>query len=95
MYTYVFLAFCFDADVLTFFVDKFKRREYLAPDIASVLRPTSNVTVRPLKPGSSGAKEVRGSVECLSKDTNSRSAEEGTLQRPEKAKEPRRKEKVP
>ncbi|XP_022883483.1 axoneme-associated protein mst101(2)-like [Olea europaea var. sylvestris] len=40
--------------------DKFKKREYPAPDMASILKATSTAKARPLKPGSSGAKEVRG-----------------------------------
>ncbi|XP_022883648.1 uncharacterized protein LOC111400466 [Olea europaea var. sylvestris] len=48
--------------------DKFKIREYPAPDMASILRATSTVEARPLKLGSSGAKEVWGRVEHLSKD---------------------------
>ncbi|XP_022863357.1 uncharacterized protein LOC111383478 [Olea europaea var. sylvestris] len=74
--------------------DKFKKREYPAPDMASILKATSTVKARPLKPGSSGAKEVRGRVERLSKDCTPRALEEASTQRPEKPKEPRGKEKV-
>ncbi|XP_022865629.1 caldesmon-like [Olea europaea var. sylvestris] len=74
--------------------DKFKKREYPAPDMASILKATSTAKARPLKPGSSGAKEVRGKVERLSKDCTPRASEEATPQRPEKPKEPRGKEKV-
>ncbi|XP_022881033.1 axoneme-associated protein mst101(2)-like [Olea europaea var. sylvestris] len=73
----------------------FKAEEGIpAPDMASILKATSTVKARPLKSGSSGAKEVRGRVEHLSKDSTSRASEEGT-QRQEKPKEPRGKEKVP
>ncbi|XP_022856961.1 uncharacterized protein LOC111378026 [Olea europaea var. sylvestris] len=74
--------------------DKFKKREYPAPDMASILKATSTAKARPLKPGSSGAKEVRGRVERLSKDCTPRASEEASTQRPEKPKEPRGKEKV-
>ncbi|XP_022863888.1 axoneme-associated protein mst101(2)-like [Olea europaea var. sylvestris] len=74
--------------------DKFKKREYPAPDMASILKAISTAKARPLKPGSSGAKEVRGRVERLSKDCTPRASEEATTQRPEKPKEPRDKEKV-
>ncbi|XP_022852184.1 axoneme-associated protein mst101(2)-like [Olea europaea var. sylvestris] len=66
-----------------------------APDMASILKATSTVKARPLKPGSSGAKEVRGRVERLSKDCTPRASKEATPQRSEKPKEPRGKEKVP
>ncbi|XP_022876812.1 uncharacterized protein LOC111395018 [Olea europaea var. sylvestris] len=75
--------------------DKFKRKEYPVSDMASILKATSTVKVRPLKPVSSGAKEVQGRVERLSKDSTSWASKEGTPQRPEKSKEPRGKEKVP
>ncbi|XP_022865182.1 axoneme-associated protein mst101(2)-like [Olea europaea var. sylvestris] len=74
--------------------DKFKKREYPAPDMASILKATSTAKARPLKLGSSGAKEVRGRVERLSKDCTPRASEEATTQRPKKPKEPRGKEKV-
>ncbi|XP_022875753.1 uncharacterized protein LOC111394224 [Olea europaea var. sylvestris] len=74
--------------------NKFKKREYPAPDMASILKATSTAKARPLKPGSSGAKEVRGRVEHLSKDCTPRTLEEASTQRPEKPKEPRGKEKV-
>ncbi|XP_022876976.1 axoneme-associated protein mst101(2)-like [Olea europaea var. sylvestris] len=74
--------------------DKFKKREYPAPDMASILKATSTAKARPLKPGSSGAKEVRGRVERLSKDCTPRAMEKASTQRPEKPKEPRGKEKV-
>ncbi|XP_022891756.1 axoneme-associated protein mst101(2)-like [Olea europaea var. sylvestris] len=74
--------------------DKFKKREYPAPDMASILKATSTAKARPLKPGSSGAKEVRSRVEHLSKDCTPRASEEATTQRPEKPEEPRGKEKV-
>lgn len=75
--------------------DKFKMREYLALDMAFILKATSPVKARLLKPGFNGAKEVRGRVERLSKDDSLRAPEEGTPQRLEKAKELRGKEKVP
>ncbi|XP_022866780.1 muscle M-line assembly protein unc-89-like, partial [Olea europaea var. sylvestris] len=74
---------------------KFKRREYPAPDMASILKATSTVKSRPLKPASNGAKEVRGRVERLFKDSTPRASKEGTPQTQEKPKEPRGKEKVP
>ncbi|XP_022858483.1 uncharacterized protein LOC111379357 [Olea europaea var. sylvestris] len=74
--------------------DKLKKREYPVPDMASILKATSTAKARPLKPGSSGAKEVRGRVERLSKDCTPRALEEASTQRPEKPKEPRDKEKV-
>ncbi|XP_022877114.1 uncharacterized protein LOC111395372 [Olea europaea var. sylvestris] len=74
--------------------DKFKKREYPALDMASILKVTSTAKARPLKPGSSGAKEVRGRVERLSKDCTPRASEEASTQRPEKPKEPRGKKKV-
>ncbi|XP_022857163.1 axoneme-associated protein mst101(2)-like [Olea europaea var. sylvestris] len=77
-----------------FKADKFKKREYPAPDMASILKATFTAKARPLKPGSNGAKEVRGRVECLSKDYTPRASEEPTTQRPGKPKEPRGKEKV-
>ncbi|XP_022872741.1 uncharacterized protein LOC111391724 [Olea europaea var. sylvestris] len=67
--------------------DKFKKREYPAPDMASILKATSTAKARPLKPESSGAKEVRGRVERLSKDCTPRAMEEASTQRPEKPKE--------
>ncbi|XP_022889378.1 actin cytoskeleton-regulatory complex protein pan1-like [Olea europaea var. sylvestris] len=74
--------------------DKFKKREYPALDMASILKATSTAKARPLKLGSSGAKKVRGRVERLSKDCTPRASEEATTQRPEKPKELRGKEKV-
>ncbi|XP_022894769.1 axoneme-associated protein mst101(2)-like [Olea europaea var. sylvestris] len=62
--------------------------------MASILKATSTANARPLKPGFSGAKEVRGRVERLSKDCTTRALEEASTQRPEKPKEPRGKEKV-
>ncbi|XP_022871745.1 uncharacterized protein CG45076-like [Olea europaea var. sylvestris] len=79
---------------LTCAADKFKKREYPAPDMASILKATSTAKARPLKPGSSGVKEVRGRVERLSKDCTPRASEEASTKRPEKPKEPRGKEKV-
>ncbi|XP_022873607.1 axoneme-associated protein mst101(2)-like [Olea europaea var. sylvestris] len=90
------LCLCFEIRVFTRLTveDKFKKREYPAPDMASILKATSTAKARPLKPGSSGAKEVRGRVERLSKDCTPRASEEASTQRPEKPKEPRGKEKV-
>lgn len=39
------------------FVDKFKRREYLAPDMATIMKASTAVGARTLKPGS---REARG-----------------------------------
>lgn len=50
-------------------VDKFKRRKYPAHDMATIMKAIAAIGARPLKPGSSGAKEVRGRVERLSKDS--------------------------
>ncbi|XP_022872417.1 uncharacterized protein LOC111391430 [Olea europaea var. sylvestris] len=75
--------------------DKFKKREYPAPDMATILKATTTVKARPLKLGSSGAKEVQDRVERLSKDSTPKASEEGAPQRQEKLKEPRGKEKVP
>ncbi|XP_022841900.1 uncharacterized protein LOC111365575 [Olea europaea var. sylvestris] len=36
------------------------KRKYPTPDMASILKATSTAKARPLKPGSNGAKEVRG-----------------------------------
>ncbi|XP_022891702.1 uncharacterized protein LOC111406522 [Olea europaea var. sylvestris] len=75
--------------------DKFKRKEYPAPDMPTILKATTTSKARALKSGSSGAKEVRGKVECLSKDSTPKAPEEGAFQRQERPKEPRSKEKVP
>ncbi|XP_022846380.1 axoneme-associated protein mst101(2)-like [Olea europaea var. sylvestris] len=75
--------------------DKFKRKNYPAPDMATILKATTTAKARALKPGSSGAKEVRGKVEHLSKDSTPKAPEEGASQRQERPKEPRGKEKVP
>ncbi|XP_022853416.1 uncharacterized protein LOC111374888 [Olea europaea var. sylvestris] len=85
---------CVAVSEYLFKADKFKKREYPAPDMASILKATSTAKARPLKPGSSGAKEVRGRVEHLSKDCTPRASEEASTQRPEKPKELRGKEKV-
>ncbi|XP_022843376.1 uncharacterized protein LOC111366926 [Olea europaea var. sylvestris] len=74
---------------------KFKRKEYTTPDMAIILKATTTVKARALKPGSSGAKEVRGRVERLSKDSTPKASEEGVSQRQERPKEPWGKEKVP
>ncbi|XP_022871083.1 uncharacterized protein LOC111390297 [Olea europaea var. sylvestris] len=75
--------------------DKFKRREYPAPDMATIIKATTTAKARALKPGSSGAKEVRGKVERFSKDSTPKASEEGASQRQERPKEFRGKEKVP
>ncbi|XP_022845289.1 uncharacterized protein LOC111368283 [Olea europaea var. sylvestris] len=48
--------------------------------MATILKATTTVKARPLKPGSGGAKEVRGRVECLSKDSTPKASKEGAPQ---------------
>lgn len=69
------------------------KREYPVPNMPTIMKATTTIGARPLKPGSSGSKEVRGKVEHLSKSNTSQAKEEKDLQR-EKGREPRGKEKV-
>lgn len=52
--------------------DKYTRREYPTPDMASILKATFTVGARPLKPIFSKAREVRGKLEHLSKEHTSK-----------------------
>ncbi|XP_022890577.1 uncharacterized protein LOC111405776 [Olea europaea var. sylvestris] len=86
---------CVAVSEYLFKADKFKRKEYPAPDMATILKATTTTKARALKRGSSGAKEVQGKVERLSKDSTPKAPEEGASQRQKRPKEPREKEKVP
>lgn len=57
--------------------------------MASILKATSTVEARPLKLSSSRANEVRGKLECLSKEHTSRGSEEEPPQKTERSKEAR------
>lgn len=52
---------------LWLFVDKFKKREYPTLDMAFIMKATSTVSARALKPSSKGAKEVRNKFDRLNK----------------------------
>lgn len=58
------------------FVDNFKKKKYPIPDMASILKATSTVGARALKPSSGGAKHVGSKLECLSKESIERRGEE-------------------
>lgn len=62
--------------------------------MASILKATSTVRAKALKPSSCAAKEVRGRLECLSKDHAGKGTEEEVSPIPEKGKEDRGKEKA-
>lgn len=68
-------------------VDMFKKNEYPTLDMASILKTTSTVGAKALKLSSCTAKEVRGRLECLSKDYAGKGIEEEVPPMPEKGKE--------
>lgn len=71
-FNFFFLSSNFCLLLLT---DKFKKREYSTPDMANVLKATSTVGVKALKPSFRWVKDQGNKLECLSKsqtewDTN-------------------------
>lgn len=75
--------------------DIYRRVGYPTPDMASILKATSTVGARPLKPSSREAKKVRGKLKCLSKEHMLKGAVEKKAFRKDRSREAKGKEKTP
>lgn len=65
--------------------DKFKKNEYPTLDMACILKASSTVGAKALKPSFSSVKHVRGKPDCLSKESTGKDADEA-FSRPKRAK---------
>lgn len=66
-------------------IDKFKKNQYPTLDVASILKASSTVGPKALKPSFSSDKHVRGKLDCLSKESTGKDADEA-LSGPKRAK---------